>query len=91
MKKNSRAFLEKLKRLRGEVHRLLANHLTYPKTVLTLLQERRISEERLLRMQEVIDEVIHLVDFKFHELIQELEKKIEKSSAPRLNSKRNEN
>ena len=59
--------------MREEIHSLLCNKLTYPKALLGILRKGELSEERLFKMQELIDESIRAVDLKFSDLIGELE------------------
>ena len=65
---------QRLRQLKEEIRQLLCNQLTYPKTVLSLLRSRDLSEEHLLKMQTTLDETIQRVDSTFLEFIDQLEK-----------------
>ena len=65
----------KLKILQLEIHSILANRLTYPKSILALLLDRPITEDELERSRTYIDQSIKQVDLKFIEFLSWMEEK----------------
>ena len=73
---SQKEILDRIRILRRTVHDSLANRLTYPKSVVGLARHRHLKEEEIERMNELIDEAIHLVDCKFTDFLREFEGEI---------------
>jgi hypothetical protein len=67
--------LNRVENLRRKVSHILRSQLTYPKTILSLLRDRRITDDQLFKMVDLIDESILLVDAQFAECLMELRQK----------------
>ena len=70
----NREIEKKLQTLRKEVRDLLCNRLTYPKSILELLQERSLTPTEIKKGVDYIDKCIELTDDKFAEFILTLKK-----------------
>ena len=64
---------KKIKALRKEIRRVLANKLTYPKTVISLIGKRKLKEDEIMKAGECIDECLHMVEARFLECLESLE------------------
>lgn len=65
--------MEKLKKLRREIHVAMNEKLTYPKSVADVLREKPLSENEVGKIKDCIEECITLVDAKFIEFLDGLE------------------
>ena len=67
----NQVLIERVKKLRDNIRKILGNRLVYPKTVLNL--DRTLSETEKEKCAECIDSSIKLVDAKISEFLTEIE------------------
>jgi hypothetical protein len=70
----SKEIIEKMKILKNDIHNILCNRLTYPKSVIGIAKERHLTESEIDKIKTCIDEGIKLVDAKLIEFLDEAEK-----------------
>jgi len=75
---DKRAVIEKAEMLKAEIDKLLRNKLVYPKTIFGLLRKREVSEDKLFKMQDGIDDCIKTVSVRFVDFIKEIEGEMDK-------------
>ena len=63
---------EKVEALRDSVGKALKNRLCFPKTIIGLMRDGKVTEDQVAKMLDGLDESIKVVDAKFIEFIEEL-------------------
>lgn len=60
----------RIKEVRRTLHAQLSNQMTYPKVLIGLAQNRRLTEEEILLAQDYLEECLHLADSAFTLLLE---------------------
>ena len=67
-------FVNRAKKLKKEIHEAIANRLTYPKSVVGIAKDRCLTSEEIEKIKTCVDESILIVDAKFCEFLDALDK-----------------
>ena len=66
--------VSRLRKLKDDIHNTLANHMVYPKSLITMLKDRpSLTLEQIEKCSQYIDDSIKAVDAKFSDLLAEIE------------------